>query len=32
MTPQDQDARQLQEILGEFYAGRRDRNAVPHRR
>ena len=27
MTPQDQDARQLQEILGEFYAGRRDRNA-----
>ena len=28
MTSQDQDARQLQEILGEFYAGRIDRNAV----
>jgi len=28
MTPQDQDARQLQEYLGEFYAGRMDRLAV----
>jgi len=27
MTPQNQDVRQLQDILGEFYAGRRDRNA-----
>ena len=28
MTPQDQDGRRLQELLGEFYAGRIDRNAV----
>jgi GAF domain-containing protein len=28
MTSQDQDARQLQEYLGEFYAGRIDRHAV----
>ena len=28
MTPQDRDARQLQEHLREFYAGHIDRHAV----